>query len=329
MSKSDAKVGAIIPTSTPPEEIVGSAQFIEESGFSEIWLAEDYFMYGGVGATAAVLEATTDVAVGLGVLASVVRHPAVTAMELASIGRANPGRLLPGIGHGVPFWTKQMGLYPKSPLSVFREVITTIRRLLDGETLTESDHFHFDGVTLAHPCPGLPILGGVVGPKSLELSGEITDGTVLSVLSGPAYVEFARHHTSIGLAKARKDSHLLPTFALFAVDEDGDAARAAARSVVAFYLAAVGPTPLTGVYDANETLISLLEAGGVEALARDMPDSWVEDLAIVGNPGECTEKIEKLLDAGATSVVLFPTDPSRARETLALAASSVLPKVGM
>ena len=117
-------------------------------------------------------------------------------------------------------------------------------------------------------------------------------------------------------------------FALFATDEDGDAARASARGVVAFYLAAVGPTPLTGVYDANEALVDMLERGGPEKVAEEMPDEWLEDFAIVGTPSECATKIESLLDAGATSVVLFPTPADQSRPLLELTSREVLPKVG-
>ena len=211
----NARVGAIVPTSIAgPEEIVSAARFIEDAGFGEIWVAEDYFFYGGMAAAGMVLEATESIPVGLGVVASVVRHPAVTAMEFATLGRAYPGRFLPGIGHGVPAWTKQMGLYPKSPLGVFREVVASVRRLVEGETLNESEgHYFFDAVTLTHPSPGLPLLGGVVGPKSLQLSGELMDGTVLSVLAGPKYVEYAIEHTSAGGGAAGKtDAHLMPTF---------------------------------------------------------------------------------------------------------------------
>ena len=123
-------------------------------------------------------------------------------------------------------------------------------------------------------------------------------------------------------------SHALPTFALFATDVDGDAARAAARGVVAFYLAAVGPTPLSGVYDANEALVDMLERGGPETVANEMPDEWLDQFAIAGTPAECAGRIESLLEAGATSVVLFPTSPDQSRLFLELAAREVLPKVG-
>ena len=154
------RVGTIIPTSIEgPEKIVSAARFIEESGFGSVWVAEDYFFYGGMAAAGMVLEATDSISVGLGIVASVARHPAVTAMEFATLGRAYPGRFLPGIGHGVPAWTRQMGLYPKSPLRVFREVVTSVRRLVEGETLNESQgtlllrrgHAHASGSRTTDP----------------------------------------------------------------------------------------------------------------------------------------------------------------------------------
>ncbi|MCE2530220.1 MAG: LLM class flavin-dependent oxidoreductase [Acidimicrobiia bacterium] len=326
----NSRVGAIIPTSIAgPEDIAPAARFIEDAGFAEIWVAEDYFFYGGMSTAGLVLEATESIQVGLGIVASVARHPAVTAMEFATLDRAYPGRFLPGIGHGVPAWTKQMGLYPKSPLGVLREVATSVRRLVEGETLDESGNYTFNSVTLTHPSPGMKILGGVVGPKSLQMSGELMDGTVLSVLAGPRYVEYSIEHTSRGMAKAgRSGDHLLPTFALFAVDEDGDAARAAAKGVLAFYLFAVGPTPLTGVYDANPALIDMIQRGGPEAVAEEMPDEWFDQFAVVGTPAECTTKIEGLRAAGASSVVLFPVSPDQSRAQLEIASREILPNIG-
>lgn len=323
-------VGVLIPTTTSPEELVPTAKFVEEQGFAQVWVAEDYFFLGGVASAAMVLEATSEIAVGIGVLSAVVRHPAVTAMELATLARAHPGRLLPGIGHGVPAWTQQMGLYPPSPLRTFREVLTSLRRLLDGETLTEdTGTFTYNGVTLTHPAPGLPLYGGVVGPKSLELSGEVADGTVLSVLAGPKYVELAAECAARGMAKAgRTGAHQLPTFTIFAVDDDGEAAKAAVKDTVAFYLAAVGPTALSGAYGANEALAEMLTRGGPDLVAKEMPADWLEAFAVAGTPAECTAKIEALLEAGAASVVLVPTPADRGRPLLEQAAKQILPQIG-
>lgn len=320
-------VGAFIATATPPEQIAPLARQAEQLGYSEVWVAEDYFCYGGFTGAALALQATTQVSVGLGVVASVARHPAATAMEIATLARAYPGRFLPGIGHGVPFWTDQMGLTAKSPLSALTEAVTAIRGLLAGSTIdAEGKQFAFHSVALAHPVPTpVPILTGVLGPKSLKLSGKIADGTVMSVLSGTKYLDVALGHIKEGMADSGRTSHLAPTFALFSIDKDGEAARAAVRPQIAFYLSAVGPhNPLTAPFGYNDQIGTLLERGGVDLLAREMPDEWITELAVAGNPDEVAERILNLLSAGATSVVLSPVRQDSAAAQLQLCAETVL-----
>jgi alkanesulfonate monooxygenase SsuD/methylene tetrahydromethanopterin reductase-like flavin-dependent oxidoreductase (luciferase family) len=281
---------------------------VEARGFGELWLSEDYFYLGGFTSSAMALQATSHIPVGVGIISAVARHPAVTAMEIATLANAYPGRFIPGIGHGFPLWTKQMGLYPKSILSVLRETVTSVRRLLDGETITAHDgHFHFDRIVLHHPVSGVELMTGVTGPKSLELSGEVADGTVLSVCSSPDYVKYAGEITARGAAKAgRTEPHKLPTFAFFKIDENRDVARAAARGVIAFLLSAAGPTPLTAPMGINDVLTDMIARGGMETVAQEMPEEWIDELAIAGEPDECAGRIKAFLDAGATSIVLTP-----------------------
>lgn len=324
-------VGVLVHGSTPPDKLVPVCRGIEDAGFGAVWLAEDYFFLGGPTSAAMALQATREIPVGIGILSAVVRHPAVTAMEISTLSLAYPGRLLTGIGHGVPFWTKQMGLYPKSPLRSLRTVIETTRALLDGETLTITEGpYLFDNVTLTHPNPGaVDLYAGVIGPKSLELAGEIADGTIMSVIAAPKYLDFAREWIAKGAAKSGRDpaAHAMPTFVLYHVDRDGDAARTAAREGLAFYLMAVGPTPMTGVYGINDQLVEILALGDLAAVTAALPDEWVDTFTIAGTPAECTGKIRAFLAAGATSVVLAPYPAGANDAVLALTAGDVLPHV--
>src|SRR5690606_2913087 len=125
----------------------------------------------------------------------------------------------------VPAWLDQMGLRPDSPLSTVRECVTALRTLLDGGRLdSASGRFVHDGVQLTYPVPGrLPLQLGVAGPKMLQLSGEIADGTLLSVLASVDYVRWAREQIAVGARRAGRDvhGHEVTTFALCTVDEDG------------------------------------------------------------------------------------------------------------
>ncbi|GAA5127969.1 LLM class flavin-dependent oxidoreductase [Haloechinothrix salitolerans] len=322
-------LGVLVMTTTPPEDVGPTAALVEDLGFGELWVAEDYFMYGGFTASAAALQATKRISVNLGLIAAVARHPAVSAMEIASLARTYPGRFVPGIGHGVPVWTDQMGLTAKSPLSALDECVSGIRQLLRGDTLdTEGKQFTFRSVTLTHPAPGdIPILTGVVGPKSLELSGRIAEGTIISVLAGPTYVRAALEHIHKGMRAANRTEHQVPVFTLSSIAEDGDAARAAVRPALAMYLTALGPhNPLSGALGWNDQLKELME-DGIDALAKNMPDEWVEEMAIAGTPDEVVVKVRNLLDAGATSVVLAPVNPADTSDELKLVGEKVLPRL--
>ena len=140
-------VGIFILGDVPPENIVPLSQKVELCGFDELWFAEDYFMISGFASAALALQATTKIRVGVGVVSSVVRHPGVTAMETSTLARAHPGRFTLGIGHGVPAWIKQMDLYPRSVLNSMHESVTSVKRLLAGETITaKGEYFGFDKV---------------------------------------------------------------------------------------------------------------------------------------------------------------------------------------
>jgi Luciferase-like monooxygenase len=74
------------------------------------------------------------------------------------------------------------------------ETFDALRRLLAGKEVTEPAHPHrFDAIELAFP-PAVPpeLWIGAVGERALRLAGAKADGVLLSVLSSPDYVQWAR-----------------------------------------------------------------------------------------------------------------------------------------
>lgn len=321
-------VGLVIGSSVGPESLAGAASKAEDAGFSELWLAEDFFFTGGISGANIALAATDEIQVGLGVVSAVVRHPALLAMEIATTARAYPGRFQPGIGLGVPAWMGQMNLMPDSPLSAVRECVTSIRELLDGESLSERGRvFDFDSVALVYPQNEyVPLHMGVIGPRMLELSGEIADGSILSVAAGVDYIRWARERIDSGRQKAgRDDLHHLTVFAIYAVDEDADAAKLQARETLAFYKTAGGRNALTDVAGISDDLVDMSSRGGVDAVKAGMPDAWVEELTVAGSASEVVDKIGRLFDAGADSVSLFPASGENVESVIDLTSEEVLP----
>ncbi|MBT3170438.1 MAG: LLM class flavin-dependent oxidoreductase, partial [Rhodospirillaceae bacterium] len=261
MPSTSHPVGIFILGDVPPGNIVELSRKVEACGFSELWFAEDYFMLSGFSSAAMALQATDSIQVGVGAVSAVVRHPAVTAMEAATLAGAFPGRFTLGMGHGVPAWTRQMKLYPKSVLTAMRESVSAVKSLLAGETLNgEGEYFGFDEVTLTHPAPSLQVLTAVVGPKSVDLTAEIADGMMISALGGPEYVRTVSERIKKQRPDGANDFRFV-TYALTSVAHRREQARAKVRAATAFYIDAMGQTLLTGAYGLNDQVAALIAEG--------------------------------------------------------------------
>jgi alkanesulfonate monooxygenase SsuD/methylene tetrahydromethanopterin reductase-like flavin-dependent oxidoreductase (luciferase family) len=329
-------IGVVFGSVTPPESIARAARRAEELGFGELWFSEDCFFSGGMSGMAQVLAATREVPVGTGAVSIASRHPAITAMELAGLARTHPGRVVPGVALGVRAWLDQMGVLPAAPLTALRETVGVLRDLLAGKEVTVEGSAHrLSGVRLDFPPPDpLPVHVAAVNEKALRLSGEVADGTILSVLAGSAYVRWARERIAEGARRAGRDpgTHRVTTFALYAVDADAARARAAVRDAVALFLAAERDSALVRVPGLATGLHDLLVEAEAEAetgadLAALIPDRWLDEVAIAGDPAHCAARVQELLDAGSDAVGLwlFPTD--RAEEVAELTAREVLPRL--
>ena len=301
-------MGIMFRCQYPPETLPDFAQRAEAAGFDEVWVVEDCFFNGGVSAAMSALDATVDIMVGIGILPVVVRNPAFAAMEFATLARLHPGRLLPGFGHGVTPWMHQVGAFPPSQLAAIEEVTRAVRALLRGERVTMHGSFvNLDAVELFHKPRRVPPLAlGVRGPKSLQLSGRVADGTIVPELSSPAYVRWAKSQVEAGRREAgRADTHRLTVYAFCSPDEDRTAALRRMRPQLAAFLAS--PDSVGQVsHLAFAAEIAELAKQGEAALRDQMPDDWITALTASGTPAECRAFVDALIEAGADAVTLVP-----------------------
>jgi alkanesulfonate monooxygenase SsuD/methylene tetrahydromethanopterin reductase-like flavin-dependent oxidoreductase (luciferase family) len=310
---------------SPPEQLPAYARLVERLGYDELWVVEDCFFAGAVSAAAVAAAVTERLRVGIGILPAAFRNPALAAMELANLERIFPGRILPGFGHGVPDWVRQVGAGHPSPLAVLGETVSAVRALLAGETVTmQGRHAQLAEVALEFP-PAVPplISTGVRGARSLRLSGQVADGTILAECASPAYVRWARELIDAGRRDAgRTDPHRLTVYSFLDFDER----RAGARQQIAGRF--VGGPPLSPADDdlAAEIAALLAEHPEVAALAEALPDSYLDRFAVAGDPGQCAASVTELSAAGADAVVFVPaSDPQLAVAQITLAADQLLP----
>ena len=265
-------LGAVFRPQLPPERLRSVATAADGAGLAQLWLWEDCFFEGGVSAGAAALAWTDRLHVGLGVLPLPLRQVALTAMEAATLLRLFPGRVLLGVGHGVQEWMGQAGAAVPSPLTLMREHLDALRALLRGDRVTVAGRYvTLEDVALEWPPPEPPaLLVGASGPRTLQLAGELADGTVLTAGSTPDDVARARRLIDEGRARAGRTDH---------------------HQVIVNLHAATGP-------------------GGTARLEAELQYWYRRcdpDLGVAGSADDVAAAVRRLADAGADAVVLQPT----------------------
>ena len=308
-SRTNSKIGIMFRREHAPEALPDFARKVEEVGFDELWVVEDCFYASGIASAAAALACTRSMTIGLGIMPAVVRNPVFAAMEISTLARLYPGRFLPGLGHGVSEWMHQIGAFPKSQLRALEEVTVTIRALLAGEQVTFiGQHVQLDHAKLVHPPDQAPpVLLGVIGPKSLALSGRVAEGTILSEYSNPAYVAWAKEQIAGAIGNdQRSDEHRLTIFVFACAASTKAEACQRLRPMVAEAIA-------SGGIDAKLAPMGILpqareyrEKGGQKYLENQMPDAWIEQLTIAGTPQDWQLAINQFIELGAHSIILVP-----------------------
>lgn len=262
----------------PPEELADFAVAAEAAGADDVWVVEDLGWAGGISSAALTLASTRTVRVGIGIAPVPLRNPALLAMELATLARVFPGRLVAGVGHGVPEWMRKAGAETSQKLALLEENILALYGLLRGETVTMTGRqITLDDVRLVHPPAEIPpVVTGVVGPRSLELSGRLADGTIVPEGRGPDGITEALRH--IGRGRSGDRPHELIAFAFLHVDDDQARAAATTRATVEAQASWLGVPP------------------------ADLFD-------VIGPAAGIAPKVAALHEAGAQTVVLRPLGP--------------------
>ncbi|MFI0817403.1 LLM class flavin-dependent oxidoreductase [Streptomyces sp. NPDC021098] len=302
------RVGVMLPRDLPVRDVLPYARRAEELGFDQVWVVEDLGWRGALAQAGPVLASTTGITVGLGIMPAGARNVCFAAMELATLAQLYPGRLITGIGHGMPDWMRQVGAWPASPLTLLKEYTTALRQLMRGEPGPANGRYvRCEGVVITEtPDVAPPVVLGVRGPKSQAAAGEVADGLLLAEPAAPAYIASSLRH--LGTPSDTSAPEVV-TYDAAAVDDDEDAALARVRDGLSAigepdWAAHIDPLPFAAQFREHRAACA-----DARQFARTMPAAWVRQLSIAGNPEQAREAINARHAAGATSVVLTPTGP--------------------
>lgn len=318
-------------------------------GCSAVWVAEAYGS-DAVSVLAWIGSRTERIGLGAGVLQVPARTPAMTAMTASTLDRLSGGRFLLGLGlsgpqvsegwHGVPF---------AAPMGRLREYTEAVRMALARRPLD------YRGRHVQVPPPGssarairlsqrpvrdrIPLYLAALGPRALELCGEIADGW-LSVFSDTDTVRESMSRIADG-RRARPDDpqqasgsefDAVVTCSLVVTDVPGaeldlDAARDLARPYAALYVGGMGG-PQDNVYNAlaarmgfedeARTVQRLYLTGKRDEAARALPVEFLDRVSLIGTAEHVAGRLQEYAEAGATTVAAMPFAPVPAQRAAML-----------
>lgn len=293
-------------------EMIRITQQAESLGFESVWVAETRFARDGFVPAAAIAASTKKIKISTGVVNVFTRNPVILAISYATLDELSGGRTIFGIGPGSPLVLEPQGHSFKKPITRMKEYIEVARRLIAGEEVHYQGEFvNVQGVKLEFtPCrPSMPIYLGVTGPKGMQAVGEFADGVLMNGFTSCAYVRRSIEHIRAGAARAGRDAgqvdHALGL--ITSVDRDADVARNRLRPFIAMYLTRFPNIAQETGYsdDFLAKVQAAVNAGGLEAGAKLIPEEVVDDLVAAGTPEHVRRRIGEYREAGIQCPVLF------------------------
>jgi 5,10-methylenetetrahydromethanopterin reductase len=310
----------------PLAEAVDLCRYAEVRGFDAVWQADSRLVRDCTVPMAAFAAVTDRIRVGSGVVDCWTRNPARLAAIFSTLDDLAPGRIVLGIGAWWDPLATKVGIQRSRPLTVMREVVDAVRRLLAGDTVTvHGEHVHLDGVELDYVYQerrpkDVPIYIGATGMRMMELTGEIADGVVLNYLVSPDYNATAMQHLAAGAERAGRSVDDLdrPQLVVCSVADDRETALDMARNMVTQYLGQqphimkASGVPQSLLDRVGEVLTWPATAEQVEAAAALVPDEIVQMLTASGTPDEARARVRDYLDSGCTCPILYPLGDAKA-----------------
>jgi len=319
------RIGLNLGYVTTAEELADNlalAVTAESLGYDAVWAAEAYGS-DAVTVLAAVAARTHQIGIGSAVLQIPGRTPAMTAMTAATLDALSNGRFRLGLGVSGPQVSEGWhGVRFGDPVGRTREYVQIVRQAIKRRRVTAGgDHFTLplpDGpgkslvLALQPVRPEIPVYLAALGPKNLDLTGEIADGW-LAIFFDPesAGASISRIHESAERAGRDPASIDICASVPVSIHDDPRVAANLVRGHAALYIGGMGSAK-TNFYHRTATEMGYGdEANQVQErfMARDyagaaaaVPFEFIDRTSLLGNRERIAQRLGRLSAGGVTSI---------------------------
>jgi len=251
---------------------------VEALGLDAVWTEDRIFhaanMLDPLMLLAGAAASTRRIQLGTAVLVLTLRNAAVLARQVSTLHHLSGGRLALGVSlGGRPEEYAAAGVPMARRVAVFRESITVLRRLLEGEPVEHQGEFFRLKQATVRPRAAVPLYMGGSAEGALRRAGELADGWIMGPFG--TLQDFAPSWRIVqdGARAVGRNANALVAGRLVyvAVDDDRSRARNALRGF------------LHGYYGSRFD---------------------VDQSAIFGPPGEVAARLAEHVKAGITQLML-------------------------
>ena len=301
----------------------------ERLGATSVWVPEAWG-YDALTPLAHLAAVTSTLQLATGIVQVGARSPAMLAMQAMSVQQLSGGRLVLGLGssgprimeawHGVPF---------RKPVATMRETIEIVRQIARGDRLDHHGEVYDlppdrsgRGIrSMVPPVEPIPMVIAALGPRNLELTGEIADGWLGNAFI-PEHAEVFLDPIRAGCARAGRTIDQLDLVMPVAVEFTDDPEEAGRRHAggYAFTIGAMGAPgknfynrafSAQGYSDDIAAVYELWQAGKRQQAAARVPFDIGFKTNLLGPPEVIRERVRLYRDAGITTLQAKVTGPER------------------
>lgn len=263
----------------------------ESMGIEAIWLDVSRDVADPATFFAAAAWATSSLSLGLAIVPTFPRHPAVLANQAQALYQLGGTRIRLGIGpshrHII---SGAYGMSFERPLAHLREYLQILRALTTTGGCQFSGEFFTVDTGLDSAAP-LPLYISALGPRAMQLAGELADGA----LTWLAPIDYLRDEglaqMNAGAARAeRARPRLVASFPCIVSDDIIEVRHR------------IGP--MLSVYQALPFYASILDRAGVDLRGDEWPSVALSRIVFWGSPEQIAAQTAHALAQGIDEITL-------------------------
>lgn len=287
------------------------AALAEEAGASGLWMTEHIGYRESLVSCMAFAMRTKNAMVIPAAVTPYLFHPTPTAMSLATMAEAFPGRVGVSVAIGNTLDMKESGKEPQEAVQTVEAYVRDLRQMWTAESIhSETEAYNLAGARMSFKNEQpVQIYVTALGSEVATKAGEIADGMLMSAGFSVPFVENCLKLFRDGATRAGRDAATLRTAAFihFAVSEDGAAAREDVRRKLAFLFRnrlMAENIASSGIPIDQDAIVDAVAARDLEKAASYVPDEAIEAFGVAGTVVDCKRALEAYVATGLDQPVI-------------------------